>query len=287
MEYVQSRWQMFVKWYRQWVAHRRLMVPMVIAGGLLLSACASDEEVYVERPVDELYNSAMDLLLDGSFTAAAEEFDEVERQHPYSVWATKAQLMAAFSYYQTNQYDQAILSASRFIQLHPNHIDAPYAFYLVAISYYEQITDVGRDQRVTEQALAALSELSRRYPDTEYARDARLKIELARDHLAGKEMEIGRFYLAEGNFVSAINRFRIVIEEYQTTTHAPEALHRLAEAYLALGVTDEAQTAAAVLGHNYPGSDWYQDSYNLLTGRNLRPQEAEGSWITRAWRSVF
>ncbi|MBH63784.1 MAG: outer membrane protein assembly factor BamD [Alphaproteobacteria bacterium] len=263
------------------------MVPMVIAGGLLLSACASDEEVYVERPVDELYNSAMDLLLDGSFTAAAEEFDEVERQHPYSVWATKAQLMAAFSYYQTNQYDQAILSASRFIQLHPNHIDAPYAFYLVAISYYEQITDVGRDQRVTEQALAALSELSRRYPDTEYARDARLKIELARDHLAGKEMEIGRFYLAEGNFVSAINRFRIVIEEYQTTTHAPEALHRLAEAYLALGVTDEAQTAAAVLGHNYPGSDWYQDSYNLLTGRNLRPQEAEGSWITRAWRSVF
>ena len=278
---------MFVKWYRQWVAHRRLMVPMVIAGGLLLSACASDEEVYVERPVDELYNSAMDLLLDGSFTAAAEEFDEVERQHPYSVWATKAQLMAAFSYYQTNQYDQAILSASRFIQLHPNHIDAPYAFYLVAISYYEQITDVGRDQRVTEQALAALSELSRRYPDTEYARDARLKIELARDHLAGKEMEIGRFYLAEGNFVSAINRFRIVIEEYQTTTHAPEALHRLAEAYLALGVTDEAQTAAAVLGHNYPGSDWYQDSYNLLTGRNLRPQEAEGSWITRAWRSVF
>tara|TARA_A100001037_G_scaffold280264_1_gene282858 strand:- start:4412 stop:5275 length:864 start_codon:yes stop_codon:yes gene_type:complete len=287
MEYVQSRWQMFVKWYRQWVAHCRLMVPMVIAGGLLLSACASDEEVYVERPVDELYNSAMDLLLDGSFTAAAEEFDEVERQHPYSVWATKAQLMAAFSYYQTNQYDQAILSASRFIQLHPNHIDAPYAFYLVAISYYEQITDVGRDQRVTEQALAALSELSRRYPDTEYARDARLKIELARDHLAGKEMEIGRFYLAEGNFVSAINRFRIVIEEYQTTTHAPEALHRLAEAYLALGVTDEAQTAAAVLGHNYPGSDWYQDSYNLLTGRDLRPQEAEGSWITQAWRSVF
>ena len=278
---------MFVKWYRQWVAHCRLMVPMVIAGGLLLSACASDEEVYVERPVDELYNSAMDLLLDGSFTAAAEEFDEVERQHPYSVWATKAQLMAAFSYYQTNQYDQAILSASRFIQLHPNHIDAPYAFYLVAISYYEQITDVGRDQRVTEQALAALSELSRRYPDTEYARDARLKIELARDHLAGKEMEIGRFYLAEGNFVSAINRFRIVIEEYQTTTHAPEALHRLAEAYLALGVTDEAQTAAAVLGHNYPGSDWYQDSYNLLTGRDLRPQEAEGSWITQAWRSVF
>ena len=273
------------KWLR--TANAGIVVTLFLGGALALSACSSDEVEYVERPVEVLYNSAMDLMLDGSFTAAAEEFDEVERQHPYSVWATKAQLMAAFSYYQTNQYDQAILSASRFIQLHPNSIDAPYAFYLVAISYYEQITDVGRDQRVTEQALAALSELGRRYPDTEYARDARLKVELARDHLAGKEMEIGRFYLVEGNFVSAINRFRIVIEQYQTTSHAPEALHRLAEAYLALGVADEAQTAAAVLGHNYPGSLWYQDSYALLTGRDLRPQESEGSWISRAWRSVF
>lgn len=259
-----------------------------LAAMLALPACSSDDELeYVERPVEDLYNGAMDSLLAGKYTQAAQQFDEVERQHPYSVWATKAQLMAAFSYYQTNEYDQAILSAGRFIQLHPNSVDAPYAFYLVSISYYEQITDVGRDQRVTEQALAALSELVRRYPDTEYARDARLKVELALDHLAGKEMEIGRFYLADGNFVSAINRFRIVIEQYQTTTHVPEALHRLTEAYLALGVTDEAQTAAAVLGHNYPGSIWYQDSYTLLTGRDLRPQEVEGSWISRAWRSVF
>lgn len=255
---------------------------------LVLAACSSNDDLeYVERSVEDLYNSAMDALLDGSYTQAAQEFDEVERQHPYSVWATKAQLMAAFSYYQTNEYDQAILSASRFIQLHPNSIDAPYAFYLVAISYYEQITDVGRDQRITEQALAAMQELVRRYPNTEYARDARLKLELARDHLAGKEMEIGRFYLTEGNYISAINRFRIVIERYQTTTHVPEALHRLTEAYLALGVVDEAKTAAAVLGHNYPGSIWYQDSYGLLTGQDLSPEETEESWISRAWRSVF
>jgi len=287
MRFIGSRRQELLraKWLR--TTHAGILVTLFLGGALALSSCASDDVEYVERPVEELYNSAMDLLLGGSYTAAAQEFDEVERQHPYSVWATKAQLMAAFSYYQTNQYDQAILSASRFIQLHPNSVDTPYAFYLVAISYYEQITDVGRDQRVTEQALAALSELGRRFPDTEYARDARLKVELARDHLAGKEMEIGRFYLSEGQFVSAINRFRIVIEQYQTTTHAPEALHRLAEAYMALGITDEAQTAAAVLGHNYPGSLWYQDSYALLTGRDLRPQESQDSWISRAWRSVF
>ena len=287
MRLVGSHRRLLLKARRLRTVNAGIVGAVFLAGALALSACSSDEVEYVERPVEELYNSALDQLLDGSYTAAAQEFDEVERQHPYSVWATKAQLMAAFSYYQTNQYDQAILSASRFIQLHPNSVDAPYAFYLVAISYYEQITDVGRDQRVTEQALAALGELGRRYPDTVYARDARLKIELARDHLAGKEMEIGRFYLAEGNFVSAINRFRIVIEQYQTTSHAPEALHRLAESYLALGVADEAQTAAAVLGHNYPGSLWYQDSYALLTGRDLRPQESEGSWISRAWRSVF
>ena len=287
MRLVGSHRRLLLKARRLRTVNAGIVGAVLLAGALALSACSSDEVEYVERPVEELYNSALDQLLDGSYTAAAQEFDEVERQHPYSVWATKAQLMAAFSYYQTNQYDQAILSASRFIQLHPNSVDAPYAFYLVAISYYEQITDVGRDQRVTEQALAALGELGRRYPDTVYARDARLKIELARDHLAGKEMEIGRFYLAEGNFVSAINRFRIVIEQYQTTSHAPEALHRLAESYLALGVADEAQTAAAVLGHNYPGSLWYQDSYALLTGRDLRPQESEGSWISRAWRSVF
>jgi outer membrane protein assembly factor BamD len=258
-------------------------VAVVVAAG----GCASDKEEYVERPVEVLYNSALDLMLEGKYTDAAKTFDEVERQHPYSVWATKAQLMAAFSYYQTNQYDQAILAADRFIQLHPNSVDAPYAFYLVAVSYYEQITDVGRDQKITEHALAALEEIVRRFPDTEYARDARLKIDLARDHLAGKEMEVGRFYLVQGNYVAAINRFRVVVEQFQTTTHVAEALHRLAEAYLALGVTDEAKTAAAVLGHNFPGSEWYQDSYALLTGQNLEPSENRDSWISRVWNSVF
>jgi outer membrane protein assembly factor BamD len=258
-------------------------VAVVVAAG----GCASDKEEYVERPVEVLYNSALDLMLEGKYTDAAKTFDEVERQHPYSVWATKAQLMAAFSYYQTNQYDQAILAADRFIQLHPNSVDAPYAFYLVAVSYYEQITDVGRDQKITEHALAALEEIVRRFPETEYARDARLKIDLARDHLAGKEMEVGRFYLVQGNYVAAINRFRVVVEQFQTTTHVAEALHRLAEAYLALGVTDEAKTAAAVLGHNFPGSEWYQDSYALLTGQNLEPSENRDSWISRVWNSVF
>lgn len=266
----------------------RALPALAVVLALSLPGCSSDPDSgYAERPVEELYNSALDSLLSGSYVQAAEEFDEVERQHPYSVWATKAQLMAAFSHYQTNRYDQAILAADRFIQLHPNSADAPYALYLVAISYYEQITDVGRDQSVTEQALAALNELVRRYPDTEYARDARLKVVLAQDHLAGKEMEVGRFYLAEGNYVSAINRFRVVVEEYGTTTHAPEALHRLAEAYLALGVTDEARAAAAVLGHNYPGSVWYRDSYEMLTDEESRPRKTGESWIGRLWRSVF
>jgi outer membrane protein assembly factor BamD len=257
------------------------------AGVLLVSACGSTEETYVEKPVEELYNTAMDQLQSGDLTAAAKNFDEVERQHPYSAWARKAQLMAAYAYYQTNKYDDAILAAERFLQLHPGNKDAAYAHYLIAISYYEQITDVGRDQRTTQRALNALQEVVDRYPSSEYARDARLKLDLARDHLAGKEMEIGRYYLKRGQYTAAINRFREVIEKYQTTTHVPEALHRLTEAYLALGVADEAQTAAAVLGHNFPGSEWYRDSYVLLTGENLEPAENKQSWISRVWGSVF
>lgn len=252
-----------------------------------LAACGSDPEPYVERPVEELYNTALDQLQAGDAAAAAKNFDEVERQHPYSVWARKAQLMAAYAYYQTNQYDEAILAAERFLQLHPGHKDAAYAHYLIAISYYEQISDVGRDQRTTQRALNALQEVVDRYPESEYARDARLKIDLARDHLAGKEMDIGRYYLRRGQHAAAINRFRTVIERYQDTTHVPEALHRLTEAYLALGVHDEAQTAAAVLGHNFPGSIWYRDAYVLLTGENLEPAENEQSWISRVWSKVF
>ncbi len=257
---------------------------------LLLAACSGGDDgeiAYVERPPEVIYNNALDDLQDGNYKKASSGFDEVERQHPYSVWATKAQLMAAFSAYQDNNYELAVLAAQRFIRLHPGNKDVPYAYYLIAISYYEQISDVGRDQENTKQALTALEELVRRFPDSKYARDARLKIDLARDHLGGKEMEIGRYYLNQGQYVAAINRFRVVIENYQTTTHAPEALHRLTEAYLALGVTDEAQTAGAVLGFNYPDSDWYQDSYALLTGSDLELKASQESWITRAWKQVF
>lgn len=255
---------------------------------LALWSCGSDDAPqYVERPVEDIYNSAMDSLLAGDYVEAATQFDEVERQHPYSAWATKAQLMAAYANYQENRYDDAVAALDRFIQLHPGNEDIAYAYYLRAICYYEQISDIGRDQKMTQLALENLQEVVRRFPESRYARDAELKIDLARDHLAGKQMEIGRFYLERGEYLAAINRFRIVIEDYQTTTHVPEALHRLVEAYLALGVTDEAQATAAVLGHNFPGSAWYADSYLLLTGVDLRPAESADSWISRVWNSII
>jgi outer membrane protein assembly factor BamD len=195
--------------------------------------------------------------------------------------------MDAYAHYREARYDDALNAIDRFLSLHPGHQSAPYAYYLRALCYYEQIADVTRDQKNTELALGALSEVVRRYPGTGYARDAQLKIDLTYDHLAGKDMEIGRFYLTRGEYHAAINRFRRVIEQYQTTTHVPEALHRLTEAYLALGIVDEAQTAAAVLGHNYPGSEWYADSYLLLTGVDSRPQENKGSWISRTFGAIF
>ena len=256
---------------------------------MLLSACSSDEVAYEDRSVEEIYNLAMARLLNGDLKSAVIEFEEVERQHPYSVWARKSQLMAAYSQYLDNNYDDAIFAAQRFLQLHPGHRDAPYAVYLIAISYYEQIADVGREQRITELALKALQEVVNRYPTTEYASDARLKIDLALDHLAGKEMEIGRYYQSRGHHAAAITRFRHVVQKYQTTSHVPEALHRLTEAYLALGIMDEAKNAAAVLGHNYPGSEWYIDSYSLLTGENIRTEKADDQqpWYGRIWTSLF
>ncbi len=241
----------------------RVFGALVVGAGL--SACTIVEEPeYVERPVANIYNNALDLLNNTDFKAAAREFDEVERQHPYSVWATKSQLMAAYAYYQSNRYDDAIIALDRFTQLHPAHRDAPYAYYLKALSYYEQISDVARDQKMTELALNALQEVIKRFPNSEFARDAKVKVDLTYDHLAGKEMEIGRFYLSQRYYLAAINRFRTVVERYETTTHVPEALHRLTEAYLALGITGEARKTAAVLGHNFPGSDWYEDSFRLF-----------------------
>lgn len=262
---------------------RRLASALLLT--LLVAACGTKDAPYVERPVEELYNRAMDAMAASEWEAAAKGFDEVERQHPYSVWANKAQLMAAYSYYQKNMYTDAISSAERFIQLHPGSKETPYAYYLVAVSYYEQITDVGRDQKITQQALSALEEVVRRYPSSEYARDARLKIDLTRDHLAGKEMTIGRYYLRQNQQIAAINRFKTVIEKYQTTTHVPEALHRLAEAYMALGVLTEAQNVAAVLGYNYPGSEWYVDTYTLVTGQEVPTASSPAE--KKSWWNIF
>lgn len=238
---------------------------MILAAALLLAACASKEkDTYVDKPVETLYNEAMNKMLDGGYTDAAKAFDQVDQQHPYSVWATQAELMAAYALYQANKYDESIAAADRFISLHPGHRDVAYAYYLKALDYYVQIADVARDQKMTQLAMQALQEVVRRFPDSKYGRDARLKIDLTRDHLAGKEMEIGRYYEGQGAYLAAINRFKRVLDNYQTTTHVPEALYRLAECYTALGLTDEAERVTSVLGYNYPGSKWYSDAYALL-----------------------
>jgi len=251
-----------------------------IAAAMLLAACASKpKDTYVERPVEDLYNVAMDKLAAAGngidYRAAATAFDEVDRQHPYSNWASRAQLMSAYASYRAGDFDSAILGAQRYLQLHPGAPDAPYATYLGAVSLYDQISDVTRDQAMTQSALDALRQVALRYPQSEYARDATIKIDLATEHLAGKEMVIGRYYLNRSDYVAAINRFRLVVDQYQTTSHVPEALERLTECYLALGVVSEAQKTAAVLGYNFPGSDWYQDAYRLLTKAGVAPSLAE------------
>jgi outer membrane protein assembly factor BamD len=245
-------------------------IALMIAAALVvpLAGCATGKNKgdtkYVARDVDTLYNAAKERLDRHQYKLAAALFDEVERQHPYSVWARRAQLMSAFSYHLAGQYTESTASAQRFISIHPGNRDAPYALYLVAINYYEQIQDVTRDQKLTQQALDAMNELIRRYPDSRYAADARVKTDLIKDHLAGKEMEIGRFYQRRGDWLAAVIRFRTVIDTYDTTSHAPEALMRLTESYLALGVPAEAERAAAVLGTNYPGSKWYEHAYKLV-----------------------
>ncbi len=262
--------------------------PVLVVAAFVLTACSSDEEIpYVERPAEDIFREASAALENEEFVEAAQLFDEVERQHPYSPFATQAQLMAAFAYYEDLKYDDAVLALERFIQLHPGNERVSYAYYLRALCFYERIVDVRRDQRMTEQARDALGEVVRRFPDSEYARDAQLKYDLTTDHLAGKNMEIGRYYLTRGNHNAAIGRFRRVVEDFDTTTHVPEALHRLVEAYLALGISQEAQAAAAVLGHNYPGNIWYQESYALLVDASLKPEDAGGSWLSNVLGSVL
>ena len=222
-------------------------------------------------PVETLYNNGVDALNAKRYKVATTQFDNVEQFYPYSSWATNSQLMHGYSEYLQNHYSDAIPVLDRFIQLHPANRDIAYAYYLRALSYYEQIADIQRDQKGTQQAMTALQEVSNRFPDSAYARDAQLKVDLCRDHLAGKEMEIGRYYEQQHLYTAAINRFQRVVDDYQTTNHVPEALHRLTEIYLLLGLTDQAKTTAAVLGHNYPGNRWYADSYNQLVADNQVP----------------
>lgn len=241
----------------------------------------------VDRSPEGLYAAGIEQLQARRFQAAVDLFDQVERDHPLSAWATNAKIMSAYGEYMRNRYTEAIGALDRFIQLHPAHRDIAYAYYLRALCYYEQIAEADRDQRTTEQAMAALQDVVNRFPDSAYARDARLKLDLGRDHLAGKEMNIGRFYQRQKLYGAAIGRFKKVVEDYQTTNHVPEALHRLTEIYLTLGLVDEAKKTATVLGYNFPGSAWYQDSYALLVD-DARPAAADRPGLARrAWNWIF
>jgi outer membrane protein assembly factor BamD len=264
----------------------------------LLSGCGSSDDTSktaAAGPVDELYNNGVDALNARRFSTADDQFNAVEQNYPYSSWAVNAQLMSGYSAYLQNKYTDAIGTLDRFIQLHPAHRDIGYAYYLRALCYYEQIADIERDQKGTEQAMNALREVVTRFPDTSYARDAKLKIDLCVDHLAGKEMEIGRFYQKQHLYEAAIGRFQRVVDDFQTTNHVPEALARLTEIYLALGLKDQARQTAAVLGYNYPGNEWYSDTYAQLVDDGVthgsgksQTEEPEGrGFLSRAWHAVF
>lgn len=268
-----------------------------LTGGLLvlvlLAGCGSsifggEEEIPIEdRSATEIFAQAEGEMAEGNYRQAAEIFDEIERLFPFSQLAKRAMIMSAFASYEGGDMPSARAAASRYLDLYPSDEDAPYAQYLIALTWYDNIVDVGRDQATTRNAMQELTELVRRYPDSDYARDAALKIDLTNNHLAGKEMEVGRYYLKRGHYIAAINRFRQVLEKYQTTAHAPEAMHRLVEAYLALGLQQEAQVVAAVLGENFIGSDWYARSYALLTDQDLLPATREDSFFDRVYRRVI
>jgi outer membrane protein assembly factor BamD len=270
------------------VKRGRAITAAVLA--LSLAGCGAlrgNQEVPLDSySAQELYLLAEGELEGGDRAGAAQTFAQVERLYPYSEWAKRALIMQAFAYHSDQNYEESRAAAQRYIDFYPADDDAAYAQYLLALSYYDQIDAIGRDQGLTFQALQALRAVIERYPDSDYARSAMLKFDLAFDHLAAKEMEIGRYYLRRGHYAAAINRFRVVVEEYQTTTHTPEALHRLVEAYLSLGLTDEAQTAGAILGYNFQASPFYQDSYDLLTGRGLALEPQGESWLRQVYRQV-
>jgi outer membrane protein assembly factor BamD len=251
------------------------------------SLFSQKDDVPPEEPADRLYNEGLYYLnSEHDAKKAVEKFEEVDRQHPYSEWARKALLMSAYANYEAGNYTESIAAAKRYITLHPGSPDAAYAEFLIASSYYNEIPDVTRDQGRTEKALASLEEVIRKYPTSEYAENAKQKIQVARDQLAGKEMQIGRYYLERKDYTGAVNRFKIVVTRYQTTRHVEEALMRLTEAYMALGIVSEAQTAAAVLGHNFPDSTWYKHAYALVKSGGAEPSEDTNSWISKAFKSI-
>jgi outer membrane protein assembly factor BamD len=247
----------------------------------------SKDDTFVEEPAEKLYNEGLYLMNErGDSKGASKKFEEVDRQHPYSDLARKSLLMSAYAFYKANDYDSCIGAATRYVTLHPGSPDAAYAQFLIAASHYDQIPDVTRDQSRTEKAIAALEEVVRKYPTSEYAVSAKQKLQAARDQLAGREMNVGRYLLQKRNYTGAINRFKTVVTQYQTTRHVEEALARLTEAYMAAGVVSEAQTAAAVLGHNFPDSPWYKDAYNLVKSGGVEPAENQGSWISKASKKL-
>jgi outer membrane protein assembly factor BamD len=252
-----------------------------------LSGFWNKEEPQLEEPADKLYNEGLYLLNSkGDVKTAAKRFEEVDRQHPYSEWARKSLIMSAYAYYQAGAYEDSISAARRYITLHPGSPDAAYAQFLIGSSYFDQIRDISRDQERTEKAISTLDEVARKYPNSEYAISAKRKIEVARDQLAGKEMMVGRYYMERRDFTGAINRFKLVVTRYQTTRHVEEALLRLTESYMALGIVSEAQTSAAVLGHNFPDSRWYKDAFALVKERGLEPAENKASWISKAFKKL-
>ena len=265
-----------------------LALPLSGCGtGALWDKFMAKDDTFVEEPADKLYNEGLYLMIQRKDPkAASKKFEEVDRQHPYSDWARKSLLMSAYAFYNSGDYDSCIGAATRYVTLHPGSPDAAYAQYLIAASHYDQIPDTSRDQGRTEKAIAALEEVIRKYPTSEYANSAKAKLEGARDQLAGKEMDIGRYNLDKRNYTGAINRFKTVVTQYQTTRHVEEALARLTEAYMAIGIVGEAQTAAAVLGHNFPDSRWYKDAYNLVKSGGLEPSENQGSYISRAFKKL-
>ncbi len=242
----------------------RYFFAVIFAIIFILSSCSSSKKDLSDTQVGELYNQGLDDLNNKKYKAAVKSFEELEQNYPYSIWATRAQLLTAYSYYQDEQYDEAVTALESFIKLHPGNKDIAYAYYLKAMCYYDQISTVTRDQLATGEAYDALKEVTLRFPDTEYGKDAKVKLDLSLDHLAGKELDIGRFYLKRQRYIAAINRFNKALADYQTTSHTPEALYRLVESYTALGIENEAKKYAAVLGYNYPGSKWYSYAYNLI-----------------------